>query len=78
MSPGEREAATRQGSGTREPAQRFDPSLAEATNSAPAAAGADATDAHCRKCGHRLFKPVSVARLLGPVCLVVVGGELDA
>lgn len=33
----------------------------------------DATAAPCRRCGHPLSAPESVARLLGPVCLLVVG-----
>lgn len=45
---------------------------------APAATEADATAAPCHRCGHALSAPKSVARELGPVCVVVVGrGESD-
>jgi len=36
---------------------------------------ADATGAPCRRCGHALSAPRSVARGIGPVCLHLVAGE---
>jgi hypothetical protein len=40
-----------------------------------AAAEADATAAPCRRCGHPLSAPRSVARGIGPVCMHLVAGE---
>lgn len=40
-----------------------------------AASTEDATAAPCRRCGHTLTAPRSVARGIGPVCVHLVRGE---
>ncbi len=67
----------RQESGPETPAKKSIAILVDSVPArpVPAATEADATAAPCRRCGHPLTAPKSVARLLGPVCLLVVGGE---
>lgn len=52
-------------------------SLSQAPPSRPVltAAEAEATASPCRRCGHPLSAPRSVARGIGPVCMHLVAGE---
>lgn len=75
--PNNGERRPRHESGVPTPAKKSQASLP--TEARPvlvlAAAEVDATAAPCRRCGHPLTAPRSVARGIGPVCVHLVRGE---